>query len=799
MRGTNLAQLVRTFPEYVRDINDFEFKRIVRHHKVAEVWLAIDKKTQKEVAVKQLFSKYVSERKLMLFVREVTGFAMCDNEFIAGLVGFTVEDPFTVVVEYKARGSLTKYINNVLKASDADGTTLSKIIYGVCSGMAYFHAMGFVHRDIKPSNIMLDDDFKPSFTDFWNCRRVTYGEMTRKIGTLNIMAPELLFSHQYTNKVDVYSFGLLVYVICEKAYPFGGYSDDDILEAMRNRERPAFEESCDAMRDLIRSCWSDQPDERPSFRQICENIESGKWVFEGTDMNSLREFIESSKAEEKRRSEKPTPHPEVRIDVSSLSALVNGCEHHVLSHSGSLDGLDVDVDTPAFSEMLADNARHLLLNQFGEFYEAMHQYLEARFPVVSHKICDTIIRLVRRDVHFLEPVCQNGFFEVPLLRTPGFRDEAFELISLLYLWKPDLILPYMRPLIITLIQSRPCDMLALMIHYCKDIENRRKPLHIIDIFISQAAKFVGEPCGLDFVRLIYQLTTTYAPFRETRMNEVRTSMPNFLKSKRLAIIRETYKFLAQLCDTEFYFPFDVFIAHMQTDLLRDYVVSLLLRIPKFPISQKFAAILISLAKLSHQVDLVIFKYADQSVDTAMQVARNRHWMKNGMVDIEHAAILLLILMKYPEVRRQLLSIPDTAGLLCLILSRVNLQSLEIVWGVILQLGPSAQMMQLWTRSRLIEHFLRVCASLNTPASLQLSFELLKVFAPIGFSINYFVYFGKLRELLANDDFKSDVLDVLLLLSQHRQVHRPFHQSGIAAALEGVEDERATAILRAINP
>lgn len=795
--GDSLSQLARSFPEYVRNIDDFEFKKIVRHHKVAEVWLAVDQKTQKLVAVKQLFSKYISERKILMFTREVTAFANCDNEFVDAFVGFTISDPFAVILEYKSRGSLTKYINNVLKSGDCDPTILSQIIYGVASGMAHFHAMGFVHRDLKPSNIMLDENFYPTITDAWNCRRITHGEMTRKIGSLNIIAPEMLFTHNYDNKVDVYSFGLLVYVICEKAYPFGGYSDEDILEAVRNGQRPAFEESSDKMRDLIQKCWNENPALRPSFVEICEQIESGLWVFEGTDMNYLEKFIQDAKLEEKRRRKRPQRR-EVCIDVGSLP-IVSSESSIPISKSGSFDRMDIDVDTPEFGKMLQDAKENLLLNQFSEFYEAMHPYLETCFPVVSRKICETIIALVNRNVHFLEPVCQNGFFEVPLLRTPDFRDQAFELITDLFLHKPDLVLPYLRPLITTLIHAKPSDMLALICQYCKEIEKRRKPIHVIDMLIAQSELYVCEECGVHFVRLIYLLTTTFPPFRELRMQEVRNCMPGFLKSKRLSIIRETYKFLTHLYDNEFSLPFDVLTAHIQTELLRNYVVSLLLRIPKLPISPKFAAILITLANCSHSIDLIIFKYADQSDVTAMHVARNRQWMRTGLVDIDHTITLLLILLKYSEVVRYLSTIPDTAGILSRILSRMDERSLEIVWQCILKLGPSTQLMHLWTRSRVIENFLRVGGMLNTPSSLKLCLDLIKAFAPHGFSIAYFIFFETMRNLLTNPSpMTNDVLDVLMLLIKHQQVVRPFKQSGIAAALESLDDDRAKAITNALN-
>lgn len=93
-------------------------------------------------------------------------------------------------------------------------------IYQIADGMQYVHLKKIIHRDLKPSNILIGFDGNIRISDFGISKLMTDDEisMTTGVVTQKFMVPELINEIQYNEKVDVYSFGVLVYFILSKEF-----------------------------------------------------------------------------------------------------------------------------------------------------------------------------------------------------------------------------------------------------------------------------------------------------------------------------------------------------------------------------------------------------------------------------------------------------------------------------------------------------------------------------------------------------------------------------------------------------
>ncbi|MBL2533696.1 serine/threonine protein kinase, partial [Klebsiella pneumoniae] len=87
--------------------------------------------------------------------------------------------------------------------------------------LSYIHSMGIVHRDIKPENIMMLDDnsFQFKIIDFGLACDAGYG-LSQKCGSPGCVAPEILRGEVYGSKVDLFSAGILMYIILTGKSPF---------------------------------------------------------------------------------------------------------------------------------------------------------------------------------------------------------------------------------------------------------------------------------------------------------------------------------------------------------------------------------------------------------------------------------------------------------------------------------------------------------------------------------------------------------------------------------------------------
>lgn len=95
------------------------------------------------------------------------------------------------------------------------------IALDVARGMAYVHSQGVIHRDLKPENILFDQNWCPKIADFGvACDEACCDPLEEYAGTYRWMAPEMIKHKSYGRKVDVYSFGLLLWEMVTGALPY---------------------------------------------------------------------------------------------------------------------------------------------------------------------------------------------------------------------------------------------------------------------------------------------------------------------------------------------------------------------------------------------------------------------------------------------------------------------------------------------------------------------------------------------------------------------------------------------------
>lgn len=235
----------------------------------------------KKVAIKMLNKKVLGGRQLETFKREVWTLASFDHPSILKLLGVTFTPPFCIITEM-LKTSLDKRMRFLTP------TRRSVVVERVALGMAQLHAKHVIHRDLKAANILLDEDDMPRICDFGLVGfKRTGTPHTGFVGTIQWMAPELLRSNPYYDeKVDVYSFAIMLYEILAMKEPYLGMSQDMIVMGVIERGlRPEMPSHFGppALIDLIEQCWAENPAERPSFDQIAYLLMQPEYHFTGTN------------------------------------------------------------------------------------------------------------------------------------------------------------------------------------------------------------------------------------------------------------------------------------------------------------------------------------------------------------------------------------------------------------------------------------------------------------------------------------------------------------------------------------
>jgi serine/threonine protein kinase len=123
---------------------------------------------------------------------------------------------FRFVVAPMERFSLREYLHTMHTTGSRtlSDTAKFRVLFGIASAMQFLHEKGYIHSFLTPSNIVIDSAEEPRVTDFWYPRFISIDRMPRPTSDLGIWsAPERWTSHTFTNKVDVYSFGMIMYEI----------------------------------------------------------------------------------------------------------------------------------------------------------------------------------------------------------------------------------------------------------------------------------------------------------------------------------------------------------------------------------------------------------------------------------------------------------------------------------------------------------------------------------------------------------------------------------------------------------
>ncbi|OMO95461.1 hypothetical protein COLO4_15871 [Corchorus olitorius] len=166
-----------------------------------------------------------------------------------------------------------------------DNGTLSEsrarpIISQLVQAVAHIHKLGVVHRDIKPENILFDSKGSVKLTDFGSADVAVEG-LEGVVGTPYYVAPEVLGGKEYGEKVDVWSCGVILYIMLAGFPPFYGETVVEIFEAVLrgNLRFPSrvFQSVSPAVKDLLRKMLCKDVTRRFSAEQVLRH----PWITSG--------------------------------------------------------------------------------------------------------------------------------------------------------------------------------------------------------------------------------------------------------------------------------------------------------------------------------------------------------------------------------------------------------------------------------------------------------------------------------------------------------------------------------------
>ena len=236
------------------------------------------------IKVQQLTVKNPESQMIMArFRNEVAALKKVDHPNVIRLIdsGYEAQgssDIFFLVTEYFDGRPLDDFFGKNETEFPAEAKV--GIIYQVACALEEIHRQGFTHRDVKPSNILVDRQFNIKLTDFGVCKLPDSGltAMNKIIGTPLFLPPEYVSGGEVGSKLDIYSLGIVSYMMFLNITPFTGETYNDLIYRIINEyplePKKIFPEFSLDLQHIIGKMLNKKPARRyDCAAEICADLE----------------------------------------------------------------------------------------------------------------------------------------------------------------------------------------------------------------------------------------------------------------------------------------------------------------------------------------------------------------------------------------------------------------------------------------------------------------------------------------------------------------------------------------------
>ncbi|GMF24721.1 unnamed protein product [Phytophthora fragariaefolia] len=245
-----------------------------------------------DVAIKMLFPEMRRDlKKVNAFLAEAKLMAWLVHPHVVRYVGVSWRSlaDLCMLTELMKGGDLRTLLKEYEAQKYPQGFDHDKtrIAYHIAQALTYMHSLSpiVIHRDLKSKNVLLTEDLQAKLTDFGASRECQEHTMTAGVGTMLWMAPEIMMAERYTEKADVFSFGVLLSELDLQALPYSHARVDStgkkvpdaviIQKVSSGSLKVQFSPGCLAdMVELGKECVALDPSARPSAPMVVFRLQT---------------------------------------------------------------------------------------------------------------------------------------------------------------------------------------------------------------------------------------------------------------------------------------------------------------------------------------------------------------------------------------------------------------------------------------------------------------------------------------------------------------------------------------------
>lgn len=253
--------------------NNYEILKFLNKGKYSAVFLVEDKNSHEKYAAKIISQRYLQRNEeTELILNEIKILRSINHPNIIkfyeafDFTNDTGENFLIIICEYCENGDLLDFL---ISHDFQNEKEKRDIIKGIIRAIQYLHNNGISHGDIKPENVLLDKNMKPKLCDF-GFAKFNNSFTSKSIGfrgTLTYSSPEIINGQNINSfKSDIWAFGITLYVISEKRFPFDAQNQSYSLYQIKHGY--LYINPNEKIQYIVAKCTKMNPDERPSINEI---------------------------------------------------------------------------------------------------------------------------------------------------------------------------------------------------------------------------------------------------------------------------------------------------------------------------------------------------------------------------------------------------------------------------------------------------------------------------------------------------------------------------------------------------
>ena len=283
--------------------------------------------------------KHSSEQEKREIINEINILKTMDHPNIVKIFEFySNKDSYSIIMEYCRGGQL---VSEIKSYGPFDEKYTAYVMYQIFSAINYCHNMNIIHRDLKPENILIVSKNKSNnypnikIGDFGMSKVVEKNAIQNLVvGTIYYVAPEVI-KKKYNEKCDIWSCGVIMYVLLTKKPPFNGEMTEEIIASIEKGEydlkSSPFDKISNNALDLIQKLLNKDVEKRISAQEALNHPwfkeqQSRELYNEILDQNIVQKLLNNLKKYKKNSILQETALAYLVHNFPQMKDVINACK-----------------------------------------------------------------------------------------------------------------------------------------------------------------------------------------------------------------------------------------------------------------------------------------------------------------------------------------------------------------------------------------------------------------------------------------------------------------------------------------